>query len=272
MRPTREQMQEVFDDTLRFMKEDSFLTGSVAKTEAATRVYPADFAEEIDAHKAGSVRVIQGRTLRTALELHAEFPDMKIAALNFAASQHPGGGVWAGSRAQEESLCRSSTLYPSLMTDTAREGFYDYHMYNHGWEASDTCIYSPGVVICRDDDDYIPARLKPEKFVTVDIITCAAPHVFRNVEISDADLYAMHLSRARNILRVCAYNGVDILVTGAFGCGAFHNPPEIVAGAWREALTVYREKFELVVFAVYCAGNETVNYGAFRKVFSDMLI
>ena len=197
---------------------------------------------------------------------------MKIAALNFAASQHPGGGVWGGSRAQEESLCRSSTLYPSLMTDTAREGFYEYHAYNHGWEASDTCIYSPGVLICRDDDDYIPARLKPEEFVTVDVITCAAPHVFRNVEISPDDLYAMHLSRARNILRVCAYNGVDILVAGAFGCGAFHNPPERVAGAWREALTVYREKFEAVVFAVYCAGNETGNYMAFRKVFRDMLI
>ena len=265
MIPTREQMQEVFDDTPRFIEEDSYLVRSAVHTENHTRVYPADFAEEAGAHKAGTVRVVQGRTLRTALSLHGEFPDMKIAALNFAASQHPGGGVRAGSLAQEESLCRSSTLYPSLITDTARRGFYEYHAYNHGWEASDTCIYSPDVVICRDDDDYIPARLKPEDFVAADIITCAAPHVFRNVEISPAGLYAMHLSRARNILRVCAYNGADILVTGAFGCGAFHNPAELVARAWREALSVYREKFELVVFAVKCHKESPNNYDIFRK-------
>ena len=272
MIPTKTQLAEVFRDTLKFFAEESILAEAIANTNTHTRVYAPDFRIETDAHKAGIVRVVSGRTLRTALELHAEFPDMKIAALNFAASQHPGGRVYGGSRAQEESLCRSSTLYPSLITDIARKNFYDYHAENCGWAASDTCIYSPDVVICRDDSDYVPARLSPEDFVKVDVITCAAPHLFRNIEISEGELYAMHLSRARNILRVCAFSGADILVTGAFGCGAFHNPPEVVAEAWREALSVYREKFELVVFAVYCAGNETGNYAAFRKVFRDMLI
>ena len=158
----------------------------------------------------------------------------------------------------------------SLKTQKAREGFYSFH-YNggFGWRASDTCIYSPDVIVCRDDSDYIPARLKPEEFVKIDVVTCAAPHVFENVIISEADLYAMNLSRAKNILRVCAYNGVDILITGAFGCGAFHNPPELVANAWKEALSVYGEKFDLVTFAIYCSNNEAKNYKAFRNIFAD---
>ena len=44
---------------------------------------------------------------------------------------------------------------------------------------------------------------------------------------------------------------IDILVSGAFGCGAFHNPPEIVAKAWSEALDEYGEKFNFVDFVIY---------------------
>ncbi|MBR4195258.1 MAG: TIGR02452 family protein [Synergistaceae bacterium] len=267
MRPTKQQLAEVFNDTLKFFDEDAILHEAILRTNNHTRVYPADFAEETDSHKAGKIDVIQGRTLQTALDLHGKFPDKKIAVLNFAASQTPGGGVKAGSLAQEESICRSSTLYPSLRTDTAREGFYSYHYEGgFGWRASDTCIYSPDVIICRDDDDYIPARLSRENFVKIDVVTCAAPHIFPNVKISDRDLYAIHLSRAKNILRVCAYNGVDILITGAFGCGAFKNPPELVAKAWREALAVYCEKFDSVIFAVYCNKYEMENYDTFRAV------
>lgn len=37
-----------------------------------------------------------------------------VAALNFASARNPGGGFLGGSQAQEESLARSSGLYPSL--------------------------------------------------------------------------------------------------------------------------------------------------------------
>ena len=269
MIPTRDELKAVFYDTLKFIEDDVTLSQASAETNRHTKVYPPDFAEETEAHKAGKIMVVQGRTLQTALKVHEEFPDSRIAVLNFAASQRPGGGVTNGSRAQEESICRSSTLYPSLKTVKAYEGFYSFH-YNggFGWKASDACIYSPDVVICRDDSDNIPARLSPDKFVKIDVITCAAPHIFDNVRISDSNLYAMHLSRAKNILRVCAHNSVDILVTGAFGCGAFNNPPEIVAKAWNEALSVYREKFSLIVFAIYCNNSESENY----RVFHDVLI
>ena len=247
----RGDLVRMFQDTLSFCEEDETLREAVSNTNAHTRVYAVDFDEEVDSRKAGGVRVEAGRTLQGALALHREFPDKKIAVLNFAASGTPGGGVRGGAFAQEESICRCSTLYPSLLTNEAHEGFYSYHHNYCDWRASDTCIYSPDVVICRDDSDLLCERLRPEEFVKIDVITCAAPHVFWEVAVSAKDLYDIHVKRARNILRVCAYNGVDILVSGAFGCGAFHNPSEIVAKAWHEALYEYGEKFDLVDFVIY---------------------
>ncbi len=264
---TRDELVAEFRDTMSFCKDNPILLEAVASTNARTKVYPVDFSEEVSVKKAGGVRVSKGRTFEAALELHKEFPDKRIAVLNFAASGTPGGGVTGGAYAQEESLCRCSTLYPSLTTEAASEGFYSYHKKYGDWKASDTCIYSPDVVICRDDSDLLCERLQPEEFVKVDVITCAAPHVFRNVVVSAEDLHSMHVRRARNILRVCAYNGVDVFVGGAFGCGAFHNPPELVASAWHEAMKEYGEKFDLIAFVIYVS-----DFPAKRKSGEDNLL
>lgn len=272
---TKDELVAVFQDTMNYCKEAPVLIEAVESTNARTRVYPVDFAEEVDVKKAGMIRVEAGRTFERAIALHKEFSGKRIAVLNFAASTHPGGGVKTGSYAQEESLCRCSSLYPSLMTDYVTKRFYYYHIENCGWAASDTCIYSPDVVIVRDDSDLLCDRLPPEEFVKVDVVTCAAPHVFKNIVVRAEDLFRMHVSRAKNILRVAAYNGVDIFVGGAFGCGAFHNSPEVVAWAWREAMKEYREKFDLIDFVIYVSDfpakreSGEHNLRAFRNEFAE---
>ena len=266
---TKPELIAEFEDTMNYCKTEPVLIEAVKSTNARTKVYAVDFAEEADVKKGGRVRVERGRTFEKAIALHEEFPGKRIAVLNFAASGTPGGGVKKGSYAQEESLCRCSSLYPSLRTYEATEGFYNYHRDNCGWKASDTCIYSPDVVIVRDDSDLLCDRLRPEEFVKVDVVTCAAPHVFRDVVVSDEELFRMHVSRARNILRVAAYNGADIFVGGAF-----HNPPEVVAGAWHEAMKVYGGKFDLIDFVIYVSDfpakreSGENNLQAFRNEFA----
>ena len=66
-------------------------------------------------------------------------------------------------------------------------------------------------------------------------------------------------------LHVAAANGAEILVLGAFGCGAFANDPHYVAAAYRDALEEYLEWFSVVEFAVWCKGYETENYKAFEE-------
>lgn len=273
---SKEDLAKCFRDTIAFFDENSELREGIEASKARTKVYPEDFNEEVNVTKEGRVAVFEGRTLREALKLHAIFPEKKITVLSFAASQKPGGGVKSGAHAQEESNCRSSTLYPTLVTEQAKKGFYDYHSDNGcGWKASDRCIYSPGI-ICKDDSDAVPQRLDPKDFAKVDVITCAAPHIFPNIReiVSDEELYTMNLSRARNIMRVAAFNGADILITGAFGCGAFNNPPKVVASAWHEALKEYRQKFFLTAFVIYVSdyppkrkGGED-NLRTFRDEFS----
>ena len=265
---SKEALAESFRDTLSFIDENSQLRYATEDSKARTKVYPEDFNEEVNVTKEGRLSVFEGRTLREALKLHAIFPEKKIAVLSFAASRTPGGGAWGGAHAQEECNCRSSTLYPTLNTEDASKNFYNYHIENCGWDASDRCIYSPDVIICKDDSDAVPQRLTPEEFVKVDVITCAAPHVFRNIraEISDEELKAIHVKRAKNIMRAAAFNGADILITGAFGCGAFNNPASIVASAWKEALSEYRQKFYLTAFVIYVS-----DYPPKRKVGEENL-
>ncbi len=271
---TKDELKAEFQDTRNYYETEPVLIEAVKSTNARTKVYPVECSEEVDVKKDGKVRVETGRTFERAIALHKEFPDKRIAVLNFAASGTPGGGVKKGSYAQEESLCRCSTLYPSLLTDEAHKGFYSYHREYCDWRASDTCIYSPDVVIVRDDSDLLCPRLSRDEFVKVDVVTCAAPHLFDSVTPKAEDMLKLHIKRAKNILRVAAYNKADILVSGAFGCGAFHNDPCVVAWAWREAMKEYGRKFDLIDFVIYISDYEIkrvtgeISFYAFRNEFA----
>mgnify|MGYP004504006687 FL=1 len=54
--------------------------------------------------------------------------DHGILVLNLANPVHPGGGVRNGARAQEEDLCRESSLLLSLESKEARK-YYDYNKF-----------------------------------------------------------------------------------------------------------------------------------------------
>ena len=272
----RERLIAVFEDTQAYYTENRRLADAVQRSKSAVKLYAEnDYPELPEASKAGSVAVTKSKTFEAAMRLHKERPDAKIAVLNFASATNPGGGVKSGSGAQEESLCRCSTLYPTL---NQRELWDQYYLPNR--EANDplhtdVCIYSPKVVICKTDES-IPRRLPEEQFVTVDVITCAAPNLrqqpgnYHNPDASRAaaitkqQLYALHVKRAKHVLHVAAANGIDCLVLGAFGCGAFMNDPNVVAKAYSDALEEYCRRFDVIEFAIYCRAWETANYDAFK--------
>ena len=61
---------------------------------------------------------------------------------------------------------------------------------------------------------------------------------------------------------------VEVLILGAFGCGAFCNPPEIVSDIFASLIRNYN--FETVEFAVYCR-SDTKNFDVFESKFSKFL-
>ena len=269
---------EVFQDTLVWTKEDSKLKESVTLSAENTQIFYENDYLSFDASlvRDQKVNVSMDRSFQAAMRLRKEHPDSRIAVLNFANAFYPGGGVEAGASAQEECLCRCSTLYPVLNSQYLIGNFYDYHEDLGTSYASDALIYTEGIVICKTDED-LPQRMPEEDWVTVDVITCAAPDLSTysndrssggNPAMSDAALFGYHVKRSMHILTAAAAKGADILVTGAFGCGAFRNDPKVVANAWRTALSVFPKVFERVEFAVFCTDEEMENYRVFRDTFA----
>ena len=274
----KQRLIEIFEDTQAFYTENEKLRQAVAAAKSATRLYEAEEypALSVKDEAEGKVIVTKRKTFEAAMRIHMDHPDWKIAVLNFASATNPGGGVKTGSSTQEESLCRCSTLYPTLTQNWLWQCYYQKNRDAHGNLHTDACIYSPGVTIIKTDEIF-PERIKEKDWVTVDVISCAAPNLRRRpsnaynsdygapTTITTADLYKLHLKRAKHILHIAAANKADALVLGAFGCGAFANDPQVVAKAYRDALKDYKRYFRYIEFAVYCRADETENYDAFQR-------
>lgn len=274
----RQKLVEAFKDTQRLYRQNILLSKAIQDAKATTKLYEEDDYPDIlgSPEADGTIAVTKHKSFEAAISIHADHPLWKIAVLNFASATNPGGGVRTGSSAQEESLCRCSTLYPTLTQEWLWQAYYGKNRDAHDNLHTDACIYSPGIVICKTDETY-PERMAEKDWVSVDVISCAAPNLRRKpsnsnnpeygraVSISDAGLYSLHLKRAEHILHIAATNGADALVLGAFGCGAFANDPQVVAKAYKDALTDYKRYFRFIEFAVYCRESETENYNAFKQ-------
>lgn len=275
----REQRIEIFEDTMKLCKSNPNLAEAVKKSISGAKFYAADKAIELPCveKRNTKISVTDERTFQAAKRLCGEYEGKRVAVLNFASATNPGGGVTKGSSAQEEALCRCSTLYPCLKTDELWDKFYSMHRKRADVRYTDTCIYTPDVVVFKSDTA-APALLDENEWYSVDVITCAAPNLRpkpsnamnpgagKAIKVTDAELLELHKSRGRKILSVAAENGAKVLVLGAFGCGAFRNNPMIVARAYKEILAEFEGRFENVTFAVYCPPDDKGNFNTFSRV------
>lgn len=271
---------EVFQDTLSWIESDKDLSDSVVRAKKNTEVIYEDDYPSFDVDKTFDtvITVTADRSFQAAMRLSSENPGSKIAVMNFANAFHAGGGVVKGASAQEECLCRTSTLYPLIYRKSLYNSFYKYHIDKNTPKASDSLIYTEGVVICKTDED-LPKRMDKKDWVTVDVITIAAPDLRKSSNVyfglvnggsnmNDAELFGYHVKRAIHMFTVAASKGADVLVLGAFGCGAFQNNPEVVARAYKIAIQEFPKVFKKIEFAVYCPPGGSKNYDVFSKVFS----
>lgn len=174
-----------------------------------------------------------------------------ILALNFASARNPGGGFLGGAQAQEESIARSSGLYPTLLI--CRD-YYETNRKNRSCIYTDHIIYSPKVPIFKQENG-----TNMEAVITASIITAPAVNtgvVKRNEPQNIAQIEHRMRQRIEMVLAICLENGYDTLVLGAWGCGVFQNDPREMA-LWFEDILKgkYYGQFKHIVFAIY-ARNE----------------
>lgn len=261
----RHALIESFKDTCQRFKDNSVLRDATLAMQADTRLFFPGFNAVNPTRKCEKpfISVVEDTTFHCAQGLLHEG---KVAVLNFANAYTPGGGVTRGAMAQEECLCRSSNLYEGLNLPYLLKNYYKYNGKNTGDMGIDSVIYHPGVMVIKDDAD-LPEML--EKPFRVDVLTCAAPYIRENAKkpVPTEKLEDTLYRRIRNILEVAMAYNVDVIVLGAFGCGAFNNDPIMVAGIFRNLLVdkEYACFFRHVVFAIKRTRNN-VNYEVFDRM------
>ena len=186
--------------------------------------------------------------------------DARPLALNFANGVSPGGDFLGGARAQEEAICRASSLYWTLIGDP----MYLFHSYREQPDSTAWAILSPQVPIFRADNGvtFDTPRL-------ADFITCAAPYAPVVGQPLSGTLLRDWIHRVLAIAQAYRYKA---LVLGAWGCGAFGNDTLQTANDFRKAIEgPFAGGFSDIVFAITDWSPERRFLGPFRNVFSEEL-
>jgi len=164
--------------------------------------------------------------------------------LNMANHLVPGGGVRNGARAQEECLFRMSNYSATLTRDL-------YPL------KDDEVIYSPEVTVFKKSNYELC-----EQWMCSCIAVAALRRTPAHNEIyNDYERDAM-LLKIRMIFHLGLLQGHDSLVLGAFGCGAFHNPPMEVCSLFEQVINEYSGYYKKIVFAVKSTSDK--NYDIFK--------
>ena len=188
----------------------------------------------------------------------------RVAIFNFASATSPGGGWLGGARAQEESLARSSTLVHALHDDDMYAN--PSHQTNPFYD--DTVIVTPNVPFFRHHNGQIL-----DTPWQGDVITCAAvmaDAVRRYMPMRVGEIGATMRQRTQKVFRVATTLNADILILGAWGCGAFGNNPEDIAQIMYDTMQIVdMRRFVAIDFAVADLFDPQVNYPAFAKWFDQ---
>jgi hypothetical protein len=214
-----------------------------------------------------SIIVVEQTTLAAAQALITAHSCANPAVLNFASDSNPGGGVRKGNQSgtQEETICRCTSLLPSLEA-------LQYPL-DHSAAA-----YTPDIEVIRADGPTVTSSspVTPTSSSLTSNRTSASmiddgplqqcqqleqyqllPVPFRIGVVSAAlrsaswpQDRAFVEAKVRGVMQIAEANNHRAIVLGAWGCGAFGNPTAEVAGCFARVLAEGTGRLERVVFAI----------------------
>ena len=199
-----------------------------------------------------------------------------FASLNMANAYGPGGGYTDGMIAQEENMFRRTDCHFSLdRTHLVFDGDDWVYPPEHSslLNAEEGRVYldtvRPRVCIrgaedrSREDLGY-PWLADEDVFQFFELRSAA-------VDLRDGSRYD-HTETRRRVaaqLDTLIERGVRHAVVSAFGCGAFRNPAQYVAAAYREVLESRAAQFDVIAFGIFHAGYGPNNFAPFEQAFKD---
>lgn len=280
----REDLIKIFENTVWMCETNHKLKDKIKNSMACNKVISEknvdailqNLTHERETGKEAEIIVSKKRSFEAA----SAYRGKHISVLNFASATNPGGGVTKGASAQEECLCRISTLYKCISASEITEAFHKKHRYalktgKMNSFYNDDCIQTCDVTVFKSDTAK-PVLLSEKDWFDVDVISCAAPNLRYMLQydknwkktVTDKKLFDIYKKRINQVLDIASRAKSDVIILGAFGCGAFANPPELVAKAMHAAIDEHKYDFETIELAIYCSSRDTSNYEVFAKEFS----
>jgi uncharacterized protein (TIGR02452 family) len=191
---------------------------------------------------------------KDTLDAAAEYVDggNNILVLNLASTEEPGGGFDEGVGSQEEELCWRSDLAGLMHRIKHQEQLHNPTI----WNLYEQILLTPDVTVLRANKTRSYAPLSHP--FQVSILSCGAPV---RPSLKERGTAAVDYERAEdkerarqliyNQLHAARKYGYDTLVLGAFGCGAFCNPPTVIARLYREVIEAhFKDAFRKIIFAI----------------------
>ncbi|MCD8248571.1 MAG: TIGR02452 family protein, partial [Lachnospiraceae bacterium] len=191
LRFSPEQMRQIQvflpEDIERLREEAASNTDSaLSLTQSSTCTFSC---ENIDA-------LVLAQRKYQELEKNGE-PEPRILVLNLASATRPGGRTRDGASAQEEDLCRRTSLLLSLESGEAKK-YYDYNNARKTRMGSDGVMLSPCVEVLKDAS----AEILSEPF-SLSVMSCAAPMIRMGLEgMSQQEYEEMLYKRIQGMLLV----------------------------------------------------------------------
>ena len=229
-----------------------------------------------DSHFSTNIKVLNEDCLNVANWLWSK--GFKPCVLNMASRRMPGGGVLTGAGAQEENLFRRTNLFQSLYPfkeELAREYLVEPREEQYPIERFEGGIYSPTIVVFRGpESEGYPLLTNPFPVSVATVPAINRPDLTADGHLTK-EMEASYERKMATIFRLAFAGGNDALVLGAWGCGAFRNPPADIARIFHKTLDSYefKNKFAVVVFAIlddhnaHLAHNPEGNYAPFAREF-----
>lgn len=256
-----DQNKSCFDDTILMCIKNDYISNSIRKSIDSQQVYSFDELSLKDIittrNKNADIVISSKRTLQAA----SNYRGKRVCILNFANAYQPGGGVRFGQTAQEESICRCSSLYHCLCDEDVGEKYYNKHKRDGIKLYYEDVIFTPNVVVFKTDTNP-PSEMREDDWFNVDVISCAAPDL-RYLMTTKEELRIAHNNLWSMIFKIAVINKEDVLILGALGCGVFENDPDLVSQVVADTIKDYRQYFDTIEFAIY--SNNDNNRVIFEK-------
>eukprot|EP01064_Diplonema_japonicum_P001900 TRINITY_DN11256_c1_g1_i1.p1 TRINITY_DN11256_c1_g1~~TRINITY_DN11256_c1_g1_i1.p1 ORF type:complete len:300 (+),score=57.54 TRINITY_DN11256_c1_g1_i1:27-902(+) len=263
-RATHPPRQEIIRQTQQCLKDKKYTTqkGETVNLEAVINLGPRGTVKRRDytpqpcsGNHDTSIRVVAMDCVKAAILIKEKTSEMPVV-LNMAAAIAPGCGPQG---AQEENLHRRSNL---KLCTVGRADLYPI--------PEDGCLYHPDVAFFRGpEDEGYPFLSEP---VLLSVISCAAVKC-RPIQTWGSEQDSLTKAKIFSIFSAAAEFKHRHVVLSAFGCGAYRNPPQVVAGLFKRVLVEhFADSFDSVVFAIIEDHNsQGVNGKAFSEAFGVSL-